>query len=70
LGNRHSKSDLDKARDELMSHVVRCEVLEASMEHRVEWLGDTLAFMAERYPQLSGLQMAQLEMMGKHVQKR
>lgn len=52
-----------------MSHVVRCDVLEASMEHRMEWLEDTLAFMAERYPQLSDLHMAQLEMMGRQFVK-
>lgn len=65
MGNKHRKTDLDKARDELMSHVVRCEVLDAAMEHRMEWLEDTMGFMAERYPQLSDLQLAQLEMMGK-----
>jgi hypothetical protein len=48
-----------------MSHVIRCDVLQAEMDHRMEWLGETLEFMAERYPQLSGMQMAQLEMMGK-----
>lgn len=62
---KHDKSELDKARDELMSHVIRCDVFEASMEHRMEWLEDTLAFMSERYPQLNELQMAQLEMMGR-----
>ena len=65
MGKSHQKTDLDKARDELMSHVVRCEVLDAAMEHRLEWLEDTMDFMAERYPQLSDLQLAQLEMMGK-----
>lgn len=65
MGKGHRKTDLDKARDELMSHVVRCEVLEAQMEHRMEWLDDTMDFMAERYPQLSDLQLAQLEMIGR-----
>jgi hypothetical protein len=65
LGNKHSKSDLDRARDELMSHVVRCDVLKAGMDDRVEWLNDTMDFMAERYPGLGELQLAQLEMIGK-----
>lgn len=69
MGNRHKTTDLDRARDELMSHVIRCEVLEATMEHRVEWLNDTLDYMAERYPQLGDLQMAQLEMMGRQFIK-
>jgi hypothetical protein len=65
LGNKHSKSDLDRARDELMSHVMRCDVLKAGMDDRVEWLNDTMDFMAERYPGLGELQLAQLEMIGK-----
>lgn len=48
-----------------MSHVVRCEVLDAEMEHREEWLRDTMDFMAERWPGLTDLQLAQLEMVGK-----
>lgn len=65
LGRSHKTTDLDKARDELMSHVVRCEVLEAAMEHRLEWLDDTMDYMAGRWPSLSDLQLAQLEMMGR-----
>lgn len=65
MGNSHRKTDLDKARDELMSHVVRCEVLDAAMEHRLEWLDDTMDYMADRWPSLGDLQLAQLEMMGR-----
>lgn len=65
MGKSHRKSELDRARDELMSHCVRCEVLEADIEHRMEWLEDTMGFMEERYPNLSDLQFAQLEMMGR-----
>lgn len=65
MGKSHRKTELDRARDELMSHCVRCEVLEADIEHRMEWLEDTMGFMQERYPNLSDLQFAQLEMMGR-----
>lgn len=65
MGKKHQKTDFDRARDELMSHVVRCEVLDAEMEHRMEWLQDTMDFMAERWPGLTDLQLAQLEMVGK-----
>lgn len=65
MGKSHRKTDLDKARDELMSHVVRCDVLDAAMEHRAEWLDDTMDYMADRWPSLSDLQLAQLEMMGR-----
>ena len=56
---------LDHARDELFSHIVRCNVLEAAEEHQDEWLDETLEYMADRYPDLSHLQLAQLRMLGK-----
>lgn len=62
---RHDATALTKARDELMSHIVRCEVLDAIPEHRFEWLGETMDYMAGRYPQLSDLELARLEGIGK-----
>lgn len=67
--SKHTKSHLDRARDELMSHVVRCDVLEASMEDRTAWLEETMDYMADRYPDLSEMQLAQLEMIGKQFIK-
>jgi len=65
MGSRHKTTLIDRARDELFSHVIRCEVLDAHMGDRKEWLADTMDFMAQRYPQLSELELAQLEVMGK-----
>ncbi len=65
MSRSHRTTDLDKARDELMSHIVRCEVLEAVMEHRLEWLDDTMEYMADRWPSLSPLQLAQLKTIGR-----
>lgn len=49
-----------------MSHVIRCDVLAApSMDDRLEWLSETMEFMAERYPMLTDLQIAHLETMGR-----
>ena len=62
---RHDATPLTRARDELMSHVVRCEVLDARHEDRFEWLDDTIDYMADRYPQLGELEIAQLELMGR-----
>lgn len=66
---KHDYTKMDQARDELMSHVVRCDVLEAEMDHREEWLQETMDYMAERYPMLSDLQLTQLEMMGRQFIK-
>ncbi len=65
MGNKYGKTTLDQARDELMSHVMRCSVLQARMEDRMEWLEDTLAYMGERYPSLNEMELAKLGMIGR-----
>jgi hypothetical protein len=65
LANDHRKSTLDRARDELMSHVVRCDVLDARMADRHAWLDDTLKYLKDRYPDLGALELTQLEMLGR-----
>lgn len=65
MGNNHRKTTLDHARDELMSHVVRCNVLQSRMDDRLEWLDDTMDYMGERYPSLNELELAKLEMIGR-----
>lgn len=65
MGNQKNTM-LDRARDELMSHVIRCDVLASpSMDDRLAWLAETMEFMAERYPMLTDLQIAHLETMGR-----
>lgn len=66
---KHQYTKFDRARDELMSHVVRCDVFDAEMDHRQEWLAETMQYMAERYPMLSDLQLTQLEMVGRQFIK-
>jgi hypothetical protein len=66
---KHKTTVLERARDELMSHVIRCDVFDAEMGHRTEWLDETIDYMAERYPQLTEIQVAKLEIMGKQFIK-
>jgi len=66
---KHEPTIMTKARDELMSHTIRCDVLDAHPEDRAEWLEDTIDYMAGRYPQLSDLQLTRLEMIGKQFIK-
>ena len=61
---KHTTTMVDRARDELFSHVIRCDVLQAEMDDRVDWLKETMDFMAHRYPNLSDLQLARLALMG------
>jgi|SRR5690606_25150850 len=65
MANTHGTSHFDRARDELYSHVIRCAVLEASMEDRTAWMDDTIEYMAGRYPDLSDLEIAKLNEIGR-----
>lgn len=57
-------ADVEKARDELFSHIHRCGVLKALPEHQIEWMEETTAYIAERYPELTRDQLAELRTMG------
>lgn len=61
---KHERTALDRARDELFSHINRCGVLEASVDQQQEWMDDTMQFLEERYPQLSAAEVKQLEELG------
>lgn len=65
MGKRNGKSLFERARDELYSHVIRCDVLAAHVEDRRSWMDETVEYMAGRYPDLSQLQLAQLERIGR-----
>ena len=56
--------DVERARDELFSHIHRCGVLRATAEHQVEWMDDTIAYISERYPDLTAEQLGELRTMG------
>lgn len=60
----HRKTDLDSARDDLMSHIHRCGVLNAAPEHQEEWLDDTVEYLGECYPALSSAELAELKQIG------
>jgi hypothetical protein len=62
--SRHSRSELDIARDELLSHIHRCGVLKALPEQQAEWLEDTMQYMAERYTSLTEEQIKELHQIG------
>lgn len=61
---KHVKTTLDRARDELYSHIHRCGVLEATEEQQQEWMADTLDFLEGRYPELSKREISDLRELG------
>lgn len=54
----------EQARDEMFQHVMRCGVVGAAAEHQKEWFDETMAYLAERYHELSGTEVAELRAMG------
>lgn len=66
---KHDATTLTNARDELMSHIVRCGALDATQKDRMEWLDETMDYMADRYPGLGELELASLEMIGRQYLK-
>ncbi len=65
MGKNHRRTDFDKARDELMSLVHQCNVLQAETEQQNAWLKETVEYMADRYSGLSKMELAQLELVGR-----
>ncbi|MBI4543796.1 MAG: hypothetical protein HY703_01210 [Gemmatimonadetes bacterium] len=61
---KQERSAFDRARDELFSHIHRCDVIGATEAQQREWMADTLQFMAERYPSLTAPELEQLSVLG------
>ena len=57
-------SPFEEARDELFQHVMQCGVIGAESEHQVEWFDQTMAYMTERYPELTPTQVKELRTLG------
>jgi hypothetical protein len=58
------QTTLDRARDELFSAIRQCGVLGAARDERLEWMEDTLTFMQNRHPELTGEELQQLREAG------
>ena len=58
------ESTSDRARNELFSAIRQCGVIEASEDDQIEWMDDTIRFLAERYPELTPSELDQLKTAG------
>jgi hypothetical protein len=54
----------EQARDELFQQIMRCEVIGAEPEHQGEWFTETMAYFAERYPELKPADVNDLRKLG------
>ncbi|HSG08099.1 MAG TPA: hypothetical protein VLA36_07070 [Longimicrobiales bacterium] len=55
---------MDRARDELFSHINRCGVLKAAEEDQKHWMDETIEYLGERYPDLGDADLRQLYEIG------
>jgi len=44
---------MERARDELFSHINRCGVLQAEDDDKRHWMDETIDYIGERYPDLT-----------------
>ena len=54
----------EQARDELFQQIMRCEVISATPDHQGEWFTETMAYFAERYPELKPADVNDLRQLG------
>jgi hypothetical protein len=54
----------EEARDELFQHIMRCGVVGSAPEDQDEWFTETMAYMADRYPELASGQIDELRKLG------
>ena len=55
---------IERARDELFSHIHRCGVLQANVDDQDSWMAETIEYLAERYPDLGVPELTQLKAVG------
>lgn len=64
-GDRREPSVFDRARNELLSQIKHCGVLEATEDQRDAWFKDTMSYMAQRYPAVTRDELAELDALGR-----
>ena len=55
---------IERARDELFSHIHRCGVLEATSTDQDVWMTETVEYLGERYPDLQSRDLVRLKAVG------
>ena len=54
----------EEARDELFQHVMQCGVIGAEPDDQREWFNATVAYLTDRYPELTPPQLQELRTLG------
>jgi hypothetical protein len=54
----------EEARDELFQHVMRCGVIGAEPEDQAQWFAETMAYLGDRFPELTPRELAEIRTLG------
>lgn len=57
-------SAYQEARDELFQHIMQCGVVGCHPVDQKEWFDSTVAYLADRYPELNANQIKELRTLG------
>jgi hypothetical protein len=63
--DRPKLTEFDRARNELLSQIRHCGVLEATADQRDVWFKQTMEYLTKRYPAVSQEQLDELDAMGR-----
>lgn len=61
---RAEATPFEQARDEMFQHVMKCGVIGAEPEDQKDWFDQTMAYLSERYHELSPRQVSELRVLG------
>jgi hypothetical protein len=59
-----ASTPFEEARDEMFQHIMKCGVIGALADDQKEWFDATMAYLADRYHELSPKQIAELRVLG------
>ena len=48
----------------MFQHIMRCGVIGSAPQHQAEWFNETIAYLEDRYHELSQAQIAELRTLG------
>ena len=54
----------EEARDELFQHIMSCGVIGSASEDQTEWFNATMAYMADRFPEIPAEKLQELRTLG------
>lgn len=63
--DKNKTSVFESARNELLSQIKHCGVLEATDDQRDKWFKDTMDYLIKRYPGIGQEQLTELEQLGR-----